>query len=152
MTFRKTLLFIFVLSGFYSFHTQAQSKLQPIHVGVYHSGITGQVGIGSDMDKAYFGELRFSASDVLDYAFGIEGYFNKNLVRDDWYNIHLGLSLGYYFSDEVRLGIPIGMTFKPIQSNRNFGVLLEAMPNAFLASEFFNLRANIGLRYSFGKN
>jgi hypothetical protein len=35
---------------------------------------------------------------------------------------------------------------------RNFGILMEAMPNYFFESDFFNLMANIGLRYSFGKN
>jgi hypothetical protein len=149
--FRSSII-IFICTFFFLGKGQAQSKLSPVHVGVYHSGITGQIGIGTDLEKRYFGELRLMASDVLDYPFGFEGYLNRNLKKDDWYNFHVGFSLGYFFNDAVRMGLPIGLTLKPIQSNRNFGILMEAMPNYFFRSDNFNLRANIGLRYSFGKN
>lgn len=121
-----------------------------IHAGIYHGGLIGQIGIGTNFENKNFGELRFSASDIIDYPFNIEGYFNRNFVQGEWYNLHAGIMLGYSFYEDIRFGIPVGMTFKPIKDHRQFGILLEATPNYFFGGA--NLRANIGVRYNFNKN
>lgn len=133
------------------FFTEAfsQSKIKPFHAGIYQGGIVTQVAFGTDFEKQYFGELRFTASDVLNYPFGVEGYFNRNLKRTDWYNIHLGVMLGVMEFGNVRAGLPLGVTIKPIEGHRNFGVLLEATPNFFIDNGF-GLRGDLGIRYSFG--
>lgn len=151
MVFQKRLLIIIVFSIFFCIHAQAQSKFRPTHVGIYHSGITGQVAIGTDFENRYFGDIRFAAPDILDTQFGFEGSFNRNLVQDDWFNFSVGVMAGYYFYDAVRLGLPIGFTVKPIENHRNFAVLLEATPNIFTDSGYGSLRANIGIRYTFRK-
>lgn len=140
---KALLLPLFLTLSIFSF-AQESGK---IHAGIYHGGIIGQVGIGTNFENKNFGELRFSASDIVNYPFNIEGYFNRNFIQSDWYNIHAGLMLGYSFYEDIRLGLPIGMTFKPIKEHRQFGILLEAMPNYFLGNP--NLRASIGIRYNF---
>ncbi|MFN3802999.1 hypothetical protein [Belliella pelovolcani] len=127
----------------------AQSKLRPTFAGVYQSGLVGQVGIGTDVDQKYFGEIRIGANDVLDADFGIEGHFSRNLYRSDWFNFHTGAMFGYYFYSSARIGLPIGFTIKPIESHRNFAILMEATPNVFTFDSYVNLRASLGIRYTF---
>ncbi|WP_228780105.1 hypothetical protein [Aquiflexum lacus] len=132
-------------------NAQEKSKLRPAHVGVYHSGLVGQVAIGTDLNQKYFGDIRFQANDILETSFGIEGSLNRNLVRDDWFNFHIGFMVGYHFNDNMRIGVPIGFTIMPCENHKRFAILMEASPNVFLSNDFFNLRANIGLRYTFRK-
>ncbi|WP_291783151.1 hypothetical protein [Cecembia sp.] len=149
MAFRKRLFILIVFSIFFCIQLQAQSKLRPTHVGIYHSGLVGQVAIGTDLNQKYFGDLRFQATDILETNFGIEGALHRNLFQDDWFNFHIGLMAGYYFYDSIRLGIPVGFSIMPFENHRRFSILLEASPNVFLNNEYFNLRSNIGIRYSF---
>ena len=149
--FQHVLLFV-VFSTIFSVHLQAQSKIAPVHAGVYFSGLKGQVAIGTDIEQKYFGELRFGANDVLDSPFGIEVLIHRNLVREEWFNFHLGLMAGPYFdSGDVRIGIPLGFTIKPFENHRRFAFLMEATPNVFVdnVGSYANLRANLGLRYTF---
>ncbi|WP_245812644.1 hypothetical protein [Belliella buryatensis] len=127
----------------------AQSKLRPTFAGVYQSGLVGQVGIGTDNEKKYFGEIRFGANDVLETGFGIEGHFNRNIYKSDWFNFHAGAMFGYVFYSSARIGLPIGFTIKPIESHRNFAILMEATPNVFTSDSYVNLRASLGVRYTF---
>ncbi|UJP66418.1 hypothetical protein [Mongoliitalea daihaiensis] len=141
---KKSLFLSLLLTlSFFSFAQESSN----IHVGIYHSGVIGQVGIGSNIENKNFGELRFTASELINFPFTIEGYFNRNLKQSEWYNLHAGLMLGYSFDDWIRFGVPLGMTFKPIKEHRQFAILLEATPNYFF--DGLNLRANIGVRYSF---
>jgi hypothetical protein len=122
-----------------------------VHVGVYHSGLVNQLGVGTDIDKKYFGEIRLHASDLFDFPFGVEGLFHRNFKRTNWYNLHAGLMLGVFEFGSFRVGLPLGLGFKPIANHRNFSLLLEGTPNLFPDSGSFNIRANIGLRYTFRK-
>ncbi|MFD2033279.1 hypothetical protein ACFSKL_00675 [Belliella marina] len=149
--YRNVFFISLVLLAGVSIKANSQSVFREAFAGVYHSGIVSQVGIGTDFDRKYYGEIRFSAADVLDQQFGIEGQFSRNWVRDDWFNFHTGLMLGYYFHEYVRVGVPLGFTIKPIENHRNFAILMEATPNIFVEEGYANLRANIGVRYSFGK-
>ncbi|AFL84512.1 hypothetical protein Belba_1930 [Belliella baltica DSM 15883] len=146
---KKIALFVFFALVISCSCVYAQSALRPTFAGIYHSGLVGQVGIGTDIEKKHFGELRFGATDVLEASFGIEGHFNRNIHQSDWFNFHAGLMLGVYFYDEARIGIPLGFTIKPIENHRNFAILMEATPNVFTMSSYFNLRANLGIRYTF---
>lgn len=151
MRLNNQYLFVVFFSIMFCTKVEAQSALRPTYAGIYHSGILGQVGIGTDIDRKYFGELRFTASDILEAQFGIEGSVNRNVYRDDWFNFHVGIMAGYYFSGNPRFGVPIGFTIKPIENHRNFAVVIEATPN-FFTDGYTNLRGNIGLRYTFRKN
>lgn len=151
MRISNQFLLIIVFSIMFCIQLQAQSALRPTYAGLYHSGILGQVGIGTDLERKYFGEIRFTAGDLLETQFGIEGSLNRNIYRDDWFNFHIGFMTGYYFRGDIRLGAPIGFTIKPIENHRNFAVVMEATPNFFLDG-YTNLRGNIGLRYTFRKN
>lgn len=127
----------------------SQSKIKPLHVGVYQGSLITQVAIGTDFEKKYFGELRLNTTDLLDFPFSIEGNFNRNLKRTDWYNIHLGLMLRVWEFGDLSAGLPLGLTIKPIEAHRNLGILLETTP----VVSFFgnvNLRGVLGVRYSFG--
>ncbi|PSL05544.1 hypothetical protein [Cecembia rubra] len=149
MRIRFRFLLIVVFSVLFCIQVQAQSKIVPVHAGVYYSGLKGQVAIGTDIEQKYFGELRFGANDMLDSPFGIEALFHRNLVREEWFNFHMGFMVGAYFeSDDFRVGIPLGFTIKPFENHRQLAFLMEATPNVFVES-YFNLRANLGLRYTF---
>jgi len=136
---RYFIIFMFVLLSF----NRAFSQVQ---VGIYHSGTTGQVGVGTDLEKKFFGELRFMASDRLELSFGAEGVGQYNFYRSESYNIHGGLMLGYY--GDVALGLPVGITIKPFSTFQRLGVLMEATPY-LLGSQGF-LRGNLGLRMRIG--
>jgi len=139
---------ILIFGLFISIQSHAQ-----VHVGVYHSGLINQVGVGTDNEKQYFGELRLLATDIIDFPFGVEGMFHRNFKRGEWVNLHAGIMLGINDEGNGRLGIPLGLTFKPIAAHRNFAVLIEATPNVYLSpgSGDISIRTNIGLRYSFRK-
>ena len=145
------LLFIFVFLTVLHVQAQEQSKFRPTHVGIYHSGITGQVAIGTDFNNRYFGDIRFGAADLLETRFGIEGSVNWNLFQDDWFNFSVGIMAGYYFYDDIRLGLPLAFTIKPFENHRRLAFLLEATPNIFADSGYTSLRGNIGIRYLFRK-
>ncbi len=136
---KRTLIILFVFLGF----GQAFSQVQ---VGIYRSGITTQIGVGSDIEKKFFGELRFLASDRLELDFGVEGIGQYNFYRSDVYNIHGGLMLGYY--NVLAIGLPIGTTIKPFSTFQRLGILMEATPY-ILGGQFF-LRGNLGLRMRIG--
>ncbi|GMQ28979.1 hypothetical protein [Algoriphagus confluentis] len=117
-----------------------------VQVGVYHSGISAQVGVGTNIEKKFFGELRFWAPDRLDLDFGVEALGQYNFYRSEWYNFHGGLMIGYY--GDGAIGLPIGATIKPISSFQRLGLLMEATPY-ILGGNFF-LRGNLGLRMRLG--
>lgn len=149
-SFHYVLLMVVFTTGF-CVQVLAQSKIAPVHAGIYYSGLKGQVAIGTDIEKKYFGELRFGANDVLESPFGIEALIHRNLVREEWFNFHLGLMVGPYFeSGNLRVGVPLGFTLKPFENHKQLAFLMEATPNAFIdIGSYFNLRANVGLRYTF---
>lgn len=138
----KTKAFCFVIFIFLPFMIQAQ-----VHVGVYHSGITSQIGVGTNNEKKFFGELRILAPDRLELDLGLEVIGSYNFSTSDVLNIHGGLMLGYYRT--AAIGLPIGITIKPFPELRNLGILLEATPN-IIGGDFY-LRSNLGLRYRFKK-
>jgi len=142
----RSFAIVLIFGVFISIHTQAQ-----VYVGVYHSGFINQVGVGTDNEKLYFGELRLLATDLIDFPFGVEGMFHRNFKRGEWVNLHAGIMIGYFEDDSGRVGVPLGLTFKPIAAHRNFAVLMEATPNIYPSSGTFAIRSNIGLRYSFRK-
>lgn len=141
----RSFAIILIFGVFISIQAHAQ-----VHVGVYHSGLINQVGVGTDNEKKYFGELRLLATDLIDFPFGVEGMFHRNFKRGEWVNLHAGIMLGVFEGDSQRIGVPLGLTFKPIAAHRNFAVLMEATPNIY-TSGTFAIRSNIGLRYSFRK-
>ncbi|TNF39439.1 MAG: hypothetical protein EP311_10785 [Cytophagales bacterium] len=133
----------FVLLLFLLSFGKAFSQVQ---VGVYHSGISSQIGVGTNIEKKFFGELRLWAPDRLDIDLGIEAIGQYNFYRSEWYNLHGGLMIGYY--GDGAIGLPVGATIKPISSFQRFGLLMEATPY-ILGGELF-LRANLGLRLRLG--
>lgn len=138
---------VLIFGVFISIQLQAQ-----VHVGVYHSGYINQVGVGTDNEKLYFGELRLLATDIIDFPFGVEGMFHRNFNRGEWVNLHAGIMLGILENgNNAKVGLPLGLTFKPIAAHRNFAILMEATPNIYTGSGTFAIRSNIGLRYSFRK-
>lgn len=136
---KRTLIILFVFLGF----GQAFSQVQ---VGIYHSGNNSQIGVGTDIERKFFGELRFLATDRLELDFGVEGIGQYNFYRSEFYNIHGGLMLGYF--GDLAIGLPMGTTIKPISSFQRLGILMEATPY-ILGSHFF-LRGNLGLRMRIG--
>lgn len=138
----KMMVFALVLFIFFPLISQAQ-----VHVGIYHSGITGQIGVGTNNEKKFFGELRLFAPDRLELDLGLEVMGSYNFSTSEVLNIHGGLMLGYYGA--AAIGLPFGITVKPFRELRNLGILLEATPN-ILGSELY-LRSNLGLRYRFNK-
>jgi xanthine/uracil/vitamin C permease (AzgA family) len=134
----------FVLALFITLPLLTQAQ---VHVGIYHSATTGQIGVGTNNEKKIFGELRLFATDRLNLDFGLEVIGNYNFSTSETLNIHGGLMLGYYGVEAV--GIPLGITIKPFQELRNFGILLEATPYVLGGSFYF--RSNLGLRYRFNK-
>ena len=143
----RSFAIILIFGVFISIQSHAQ-----VHVGVYHSGYINQVGIGTDNEKLYFGELSFLATDIIDFPFGVEGMFHRNFRRGEWVNLHAGIMLGILEDGyNAKVGIPLGLTFKPIAAHRNFAILMEATPNIYTDSFSFAIRSNIGLRYSFRK-
>lgn len=133
------LILLFILVSFVHAFSQVQ-------VGVYHSDLIAQIGVGTSIEKKFFGELRFLATDRLELDFGAEAIGQYNFYRSEWYNIHGGLMVGHY--GEGAIGLPIGTTIKPILSFRRLGILMEATPYV-LSSDFF-LRGNLGLRMRLG--
>ncbi|WP_373495339.1 hypothetical protein [Aquiflexum sp.] len=136
------LAFVFAIFSFQEAEAQ-------VHLGIYHGGVLSQIGVGTDVDKKIFGEVRFLAGDVVNYVLGVEALGHYNVKQTEWYNLHIGLMVGYTDVDEGRIGLPLGMDFKPISNHRQFSVLLEGTP--LVANSDFTLRANIGLRYTFRK-
>ncbi|MEX0884233.1 MAG: hypothetical protein WDZ72_12240, partial [Cyclobacteriaceae bacterium] len=124
----------------------AQGQVQ---VGVYQEGILNHIGAGTDPEKKFFGEVRLLAGGIVNSVFGIEALGHYNLQRNDWYNLHAGLMLGYSDFNEGSAGLPLGLSFKPTINHRQFSVLLEGMP--MYGYESFALRALVGLRYTFRK-
>ncbi|TDQ17216.1 hypothetical protein DFQ04_1868 [Algoriphagus boseongensis] len=122
---------------------QAFSQVQ---VGVYHSGLSSQVGVGTNIEKKFFGEIRFLATDRLELDFGAEAIGQYNFYQSEWYNLHGGLMIGYYGDGAV--GLPFGATIKPISAFQRLGILMEATP--YILSDQFFLRGNIGLRMRLG--
>ncbi len=122
-----------------------------VHVGVHHSGLVNQIAVGSDIDRKYFGELRILATDLVDFPFGVEGLFHRNFKQTDWYNLHAGLMVGVFEFGSVRVGVPLGLSFKPIAAHRNFSLLMEGTPNFYPDAGSFNIRGSLGLRYTFRK-
>lgn len=139
------LTLLFIMFGSLFIDAQAQ-----VHVGVYHSGLINQVGVGTDNEKKFFGEMRVLATDLIDFPNGVEALGHINLKRGEWVNLHAGLMFGVFFEGggSSRVGIPLGLTFKPIQAHRNFAILMEATPNTYIEGGFA-IRSNIGIRYSF---
>lgn len=116
-----------------------------VSVGVYQNGVFTYLGAGTDPEKRYFGEARVFAGDVLNRFFGAELIGQRNFAQTDWYNFSAGLMVGYHEFDYARVGLPAFFTIKPIQSNKNFSLILEATP--FLAYGSVYLRGNLGIRY-----
>lgn len=143
----------FVLLLLVTFTFFASDLKAQVHVGVYHSGFINQVGVGTDNEKPYFGELRVLATDLIDFPNGVELLGHKNFKTGDWVNLHAGLMFGLFFEGgSAKAGIPLGLTFKPIQEHKNFAILMEATPNVNFGAGDISLRSNIGLRYTFRKD
>lgn len=132
--------------SFFTIHfTHAQ-----VTAGVYSSGILTQIGIGSDPENKFFGEGRLFAGDYINNFFGFEALGQYNLKQSDWHNISGGLMLGYYdYVEGVRVGLPVLLAIKPIETHRNFAIILEATP---MYNEGLALRGNLGLRYTIGNS
>ncbi|WP_158855897.1 hypothetical protein [Lunatibacter salilacus] len=116
-----------------------------VSVGIYQSGVFTYLGAGTDPEKRYFGEARIFAGDVLNHFFGAEVIGQRNFKQSDWYNFSAGLMVGYHEFDDARVGLPAFFTIKPIQSNKNFSLILEATPFVAYSSVYF--RGNLGIRY-----
>lgn len=135
-----TIIFILTLS-----HSQAQMT-----VGVYKGTFYSQFGIGSNPENNFFGEGRLFAGDFLNPLFGIEGIGQYNFIATDWYNLSGGIMLGYHQFDNGRVGLHGMLAIKPIEGHRNLALILETTP--FYSNFDFTLRANIGIRYTLGRN
>ncbi|MDO9552358.1 hypothetical protein [Rhodonellum sp.] len=142
---KSLLLFLMLFCSFFL----VKNVTAQVHAGLYHGGVLSQIGVGTDIDKKYFGEVRFLAGDVVNYVYGIEVLGHVNLKQSDWYNVHLGLMLGISSIDNGKFGLPIGLSFKPLENHRQFSILLEGTP---MYAYDFTVRANIGLRYTFRKD
>jgi hypothetical protein len=119
-----------------------------VTVGVYSNGILTQIGIGTDPERKFFGEGRIFAGDYINNFLGVEALGQYNLKYSEWHNISAGLMVGYYdYVEGIRIGIPVLLAIKPVESHRNFSVILEATP-MYTAS--FALRGNLGVRYTIG--
>lgn len=136
----KKLMFVLMLI-LVSLSAKAQ-----MHIGTYYNGFWPQIGIGTDNEKKNFGELRLVAPDRVFRNFGAEGIFNRNFHQSDWYNIHGGIMVGY--DGNASIGIPLGLTFKPISSFRGFGIFMEGTPFYYVDDVY--LRASLGLRLRLG--
>lgn len=123
-----------------------------VQVGIYHSGLSAQIGVGTDIEKKFFGELRFLAPDRLELDLGIEAIGQYNFYRSEWYNLHGGVMLGFFgdfgIGPEASIGLPFGTTIKPISTFRRLGILMEATP--YLLGDQVFLRGNLGLRMRLG--
>ena len=132
-------------SCFIMFQAQAQ-----VHVGIYHGGVLSQIGVGTDIDKKFFGEARFLAGDVVNFVLGVEALGHYNIKREEMYNLHIGLMVGFSDIDEGRIGVPLGLSFKPIANHKQFSLLMEGTP--MIIESTLTLRANVGLRYTFKRD
>ena len=119
-----------------------------VTAGIYSNGILTQIGIGTDPEKKFFGEGRLFAGDYINNFLGIEALGQYNLKQSDWHNISGGLMLGYYdYTEGIRVGLPVLLAIKPIESHRNFAIIMEATPTY---AEDLALRGNLGIRYTIG--
>ncbi|KEO73276.1 hypothetical protein [Anditalea andensis] len=139
----------FVLCAFTTLLSIQMSNAQ-VTVGVYHGSFYSQLGIGSNPENKFFAEGRLFAGDILNSFFGIEGIGQYNFISSDWYNLSAGIMLGYNEYDEGQYGLHGMVSVKPIENHRNLAIIMEATP--FRSFETFNLRANLGVRYTFGRN
>ncbi|WP_339922517.1 hypothetical protein [uncultured Cyclobacterium sp.] len=137
--------FFAVLLMFSAFKGNAQ-----VHVGLYHEGVLSHIGVGTDPEKKIFGEARLFAGGILNPIMGVEALGHYNFRQTDWYNLHAGLMIGYtQFINDIRVGAPVGLSFKPIANHRQFTLLLEGTP--MYGPYDFTIRALIGLRYTLSK-
>lgn len=119
-----------------------------VTAGIYTNGFLTQIGVGTNPEENFFGELRLFAGDDYNNFFGIEALGQYNFKRSDWHNISGGLMLGTYeYEEGLRVGLPVLLAIKPIQAHRNFSVMLEATP---LYKESWALRGSMGIRYTIG--
>lgn len=116
-----------------------------ITAGLYTNGVLSQVGIGSNPEKKFFGEGRLLAGDYLNRFLGIEAIGQYNFKRSEWHNISGGIMAGYDEMHDVRVGLPVLLTLKPIQNHRKLAIILEATP---MYNNYFALRGNFGLKYT----
>ncbi|WP_026950680.1 hypothetical protein [Algoriphagus mannitolivorans] len=142
---RYILILFFILVSFGHAFSQVQ-------VGIYHSGTMAQIGVGTDIEKKFFGELRFLAPDRIELDHGVEVIGQYNFYRTEWYNLHGGLMVGFFgdlsIGPDAAIGLPLGTTIKPISAFQRLGILMEATP--YILSDQFFLRGNIGLRMRLG--
>jgi hypothetical protein len=95
----------------------------------YSNGILTQIGIGTNPEKSFFGEARIFAGDYINNFLGVEALGQNNLKRSEWHNISAGLMEGYYdYVEGMRMGIPVPLAIKPMESHRDLSVILEATP------------------------
>lgn len=143
----KTNLTIFILFIFlfvmHAFEADAQ-----IHAGIYNEGILNHIGVGTDPEKKIFGEARILAGGVINPFLGLEVLGHYNFRNTDWYNMHAGLMVGLNEINDGQVGVPLGLSFKPIANHRQFTLLLEGTP---MYAYNFTFRALIGLRYTLRK-
>ncbi len=134
--------------SFFAFGLGLSAEAQ-VSVGLYQGGVFSYLGVGTNPEKKYFAEARLFAGDVLNNYFGAEVIGQRNFKQTDWYNFSAGLLLGYHEFDFTRIGIPVFFTIKPIQSNKNFAVILETTPYVAFSSTSgnFHFRGNLGIRY-----
>lgn len=100
--------------------------------------------IGTDPDQKMFGEARISTGRRV----GVEGTFGYNFVQREAVNFYSGFHLGTRPSDDLYLGVPLGLFIKPFSGAREFGFNLEASP-IFPTGYGSYFRAGIGLKYVF---
>ncbi|EON77959.1 glycyl-tRNA synthetase [Lunatimonas lonarensis] len=139
MTTKHIIFFCFLTMGI-----GLTAKAQ-VSVGVYKSSVFTHLGVGTDPEKKYFGEVRLFAGDWLNNYFGAEVLGQRNFSQTEWYNFSAGLMVGYHEFNEGMVGIPAFFSIKPLQANTNLSLVLEATP--FVAYSSVHLRGSIGVRY-----
>ncbi|WP_209330736.1 hypothetical protein [Lunatimonas salinarum] len=138
----------YLIFCFLFFGVLLSSKAQ-VSVGVYKSSVFTHLGVGTDPEKKYFGEVRLFAGDWLNNYFGAELIGQRNFTQTAWYNFSAGLLLGYHEFSDASIGVPTFFSVKPIQANTNLSLILEATPFVAFGNigGSFNLRGSIGVRY-----
>ncbi|WP_375583361.1 hypothetical protein [Cyclobacterium xiamenense] len=136
-------LALLLIFGFFS------TAFSQVHVGLYQGGILSHIGVGTDVEKSFFAEARLLAGGEVNPFLGVEILGHYNLQKTSWYNLHTGLMLGYSELDNGKIGLPLGLSFKPIAAHRQFVLVLEGTP---FYENTLAIRALFGLRYTFRKD
>ncbi|EON78007.1 glycyl-tRNA synthetase [Lunatimonas lonarensis] len=120
------------------------SSYAQIAAGVYRLSSATFASIGTDPEQKIFGEARVSTGGRV----GIEGTFGYNFVQNETVNFYSGFHLGNQPSQNLYLGIPLGLLVKPFAKTENVGFLMEASP-IFPTGSGNYFRAGLGIKYVF---